>query len=102
MKIKIDGNALRKAIEHSGNTLSSASKKLGYSPSYLYYVISQGEMEERVAMSFKTVLGIDVNQVAPKESYDFTPEEWRLYKVINKACYDAFSGALKKWGGLYD
>ena len=100
MKIAIDGNALRKAIEQTGNTLSSASRKLGYSASYLSVVIANEEIEERVVVLLKGLLGIDINQITPRESIEFTDEEWRLYKVINKACYDAFSGALKKWGGL--
>lgn len=104
MREKIDGQKFKNVAREYGYTLKNLSTKIGYSEGYLSNCVVAGELEERVINLIENIAGIPRNKILDNKSFipkeEMTDEELRLYSVINKACYDAFIGALKKWGGI--
>lgn len=104
MKVTIDATRFKSVAKEYGYSLKALSQKIGYSDTYLSNCALAGEMEERVVNAIELLAGIprgkflDNKNYIPKE--EMTDDELRLYSVINKACYDTFVGALKKWGGI--
>lgn len=110
-KLLIDGNRLRNVVTRKGKTLSEVSESLGYCNSTLSKAIRDGEIEERLALLLESIgikreEYIETPRIEPRADretsfYDsLTESEKRLYKVINKAVYDAFAGIVKKYGTL--
>lgn len=106
MKVKINSDALKKEIARTGRTIAEASQAIGYSAGALYRISSVGEMEERVVNLLESI-GVKksayVFDERPRDMFynceDFTEEDKKLYKVVNKAVYDALSGVFKKYMG---